>query len=637
MNSLQKWERKPVLLFVDDRPQQHGLLAAARADFIYLEKLVEMGIEPRVLLGDFARAEPYSTQLNQLGIETLDGEWYRENWENWLAENGRSIDYILFVGAYSVEKILSAIQRCSKAALIYRCDKGHTENQNSAISRCDVLLVSNAADQKLFRTRFPQKKVLVDPLCEAPDRLVSQKTISRMKKVLDASKDESLMRIAKTSGVAIKQKQARLIAFYLPQYHPIPENDEWWGDGFTEWRNVSKAEPLFSGHHQPHVPAELGYYDLRKKETRIAQADLARQYGIEGFCYYHYWFKGKRLLEHPLEELVKSGKPDFPFCICWANESWSRRWDGKDQEILMQQEYSEDDDRTHIRSLLPLFADKRYIRVNGKPMFLVYRTEKLPDPARTAEIWRNEARKAGIGELYLCRVESFIKSDPKEINFDAAVEFAPDWWNKGPQLNATSKVFDDADVNLKKVRDNNYIHTYKGLSKAMQAKENPVYKWFRCVTPSWDNWARRNEGASIFLDSSPGKYQAWLAGSVDNTNARLHGEERLVFVNAWNEWAEGNHLEPDQKFGRAYLEATSQALKDGQLATDVRRMKAMEEMKVNSLKVDRLTNQLANRNCQINELEQEMEDLLHSTSWRITKPIRWMKQRVLDLKKLFSG
>ena len=457
-----------------------------------------------------------------------------------------------------------------------------------------------------------------------------------MNEVLAAFRKEVNLRIAQSGGVA-GQKPARLIAFYLPQYHSIPENDEWWGDGFTEWRNVSKTEPLFSGHYQPHVPADLGYYDLRLEEVRMAQADLAKQYGIEGFCYYHYWFKGKRLLEQPLEALIRSGKPDFPFCICWANESWSRRWDGKSQEILLKQEYSEEDDRVHIQSLLPLFADQRYIRVNGKPLFLVYRTEDIPDPARTADIWREEARMAGIGELYLCRVESFVKSDPKEINFDAAVEFAPDWWNKGPRLEAGSRVPGVVDAELGKVFDNNYIHTYHGLAESMMAKEAPVYKWFRCVTPCWDNWARRNQGASVFLDSTPAEYQAWLASSIDNTNARLHGEERIVFVNAWNEWAEGNHLEPDQKFGRAYLESTRQALQDGQLATEVRQLIDLDEMKVNALKVDRLAKLLVGHKGEISGLEQELEDLLNSTSWRITSPIRWMKQRVLDLKKLFSG
>jgi hypothetical protein len=497
-----------------------------------------------------------------------------------------------------------------------------------------VLLALNRDDERRIRAKYPQRKVFIVPHIDA-GKLADDKTPNWMTGVLSASQDEAVFRIAKTSFDSSKQKPCRAIAFYLPQYHPIPENDEWWGEGFTEWRNVSKAKPLFSGHYQPHVPADLGYYDLLQEETRIAQAELARKYGIEGFCYYHYWFKGKRLLERPMQELIDSGKPDFPFCICWANESWTRRWDGKEQDILMKQEYCEDDDREHIQYLLPLFRDKRYIRVNGKPLFLVYRTENFPNPARTAETWREEARKAGVGELYLCRIESFEKNDPGEIGFDAGLEFAPDWWNKGPQLDAGSELLSQADSDLKDVCNNNYIHTYEGLADAMMAKEVPEYKWLRCVTPSWDNWARRNEGASVFLDSTPEKYREWLARVVDYTNERFLGEERLVFINAWNEWAEGNHLEPDQRFGHAYLEATKEALEEGEIAADVRSMTAYDEKWINSLmgQLAQKERQLSSFRCQLKELEEKKQELLESTSWQVTIPLRWIRQQIIDFKK----
>jgi hypothetical protein len=643
-------ERQAVMLIVDVAGRQDGLLADGNQSLTYLKMLMEIGIEPRFLSADFIRAEPFSSELNKLGCETLDGEWYRHNLEGWLKDQGQGIEYVLFQNPGPDDVVLSAIERCTRAALICRI---HDDGFDA--SPYDVLLVSSQAEQKSVQTQFPKKKILVDPFFEQvknldksadgkstvtgsfTSSLVSEQAASEMNEVLLASREESYSRIAKGMVASNGQTPVRLIAFYLPQYHPIPENDEWWGDGFTEWHNVTKAKPLFSGHYQPHVPADLGYYDLRQEETRIAQADLAEKYGIEGFCYYHYWFKGKRLLERPLKELISSGKPDFPFCICWANESWSRRWDGKDQEILMKQEYSEQDDRVHIQSLLPLFADERYIRVNGKPLMLVYRTDNLPDPARTAAIWRKEARNAGVGELYLCRVESFVKGGPHEIGFDASVEFAPDWWNKGPQLNADSEVFTQVDSSLRKICDNNFIHSYQGLTEAMLAKEIPDYKWFRCVTPSWDNWARRNEGASVFLDSTPEKYRAWLANTIDDASERLHGEERIVFINAWNEWAEGNHLEPDQKFGRAYLEATERALEDGQQATMVRWLKSRQDIKVNRLKVVNLSNQLTHLESRVDELEQEIRDMLNSTSWRMTGPLRWMKQQWLDLKKRFSG
>ncbi len=365
---------------------------------------------------------------------------------------------------------------------------------------------------------------------------------------------------------SFEKNPLRMIAFYLPQYHPIPENDEWWGKGFTEWRNVSQAKPLFTGHYQPHVPADLGFYDLRLQEARIAQADLARKHGIHGFCYYHYWFNGKRLLERPAEEMLASGKPDFPFCLCWANENWTRRWDGQDSSILMEQVYSEADDRAHIQDLFRFFTDSRYIRVNGKPLFLVYRTENMPDPARTAAVWREEALKAGIGDLYLVRVESAGCVNPHEIGFDASLEFAPDWDRMGPMVKSYGP--DDPElpeiIDLPSdVYDNNYTRDYVELMKQMLKKDQPTYPWFRCVTPAWDNSARRSEKAVILLGSSPPIYQQWLENVISKTMVTNRPGERLVFINAWNEWAEGTHLEPCIKWGRSYLKATKSGIENG--------------------------------------------------------------------------
>ncbi len=221
--------------------------------------------------------------------------------------------------------------------------------------------------------------------------------------------------------------RVRSLAFYLPQFHPIPENDEWWGDGFTEWTNVVPATPQFRGHHQPHVPADLGFYDLRVPEVRAAQADLALRFGVSGFCYYHYWFEGRRLLERPFDEVLRSGEPDFPFCLCWANENWTSAWDGKAREILIRQTYSPDDDLAHIRWLGVAFSDRRYIRVGGKPLLLVYRAHHLPDPLRTTERWRAEAERLGLGEIYLCSMQTgpAARIDPATLGFDAAVQFAP--------------------------------------------------------------------------------------------------------------------------------------------------------------------------------------------------------------------
>lgn len=353
----------------------------------------------------------------------------------------------------------------------------------------------------------------------------------------------------------------RLIAFYLPQFHPIPENDAWWGKGFTEWRNVVSAKPLFRGHYQPHLPADLGFYDLRVPEVREAQADLALEYGIYGFCYYHYWFNGRRLLERPLNEMLVSGKPTFPFCICWANENWTRAWDGKHDNVLLAQVYSHDDDIAHIKSLIAYFRDERYIRVHGKPVLLVYRTELLPNPQRTAELWRETCLAAGIGDLYLVRVESFQKNvDPKSIGFDSAVEFPP------LGLGIAPSSFPDNLIERIRLRPHAYrenrIFRYDAVVKHFINAGEAAYVRFGAVVPSWDNSPRRRSNALIVHESSPERYGTWLREIVQNTRARFRGDERLVFINAWNEWGEGNHLEPDQKWGRTYLEATCQALAD---------------------------------------------------------------------------
>ena len=365
----------------------------------------------------------------------------------------------------------------------------------------------------------------------------------------------------------------KAICFYLPQYHPVPENDEWWGKGFTEWRNVVKARPQFPEHNQPHIPADLGFYDLRLPEAREAQAALAKEYGIHGFCYYHYWFNGRRILERPFTEVLNSGNPDFPFCLCWANENWSRRWDGSDEHRLLEQTYSSEDDLAHIQSLIPVFKDNRYIRINGKPLLLVYRTSLLPDPARTAEIWRTEAARAGIGDLYLVCVESFAEVvDPASISFDASVEFAPfggmdgarKFYGKQHQLFANLGL-------LAKGYVENIVFDYKAMAQRMAQRSDVPWTRFRCATPSWDNSARRKSNAVIFHGSTPEAYEAWLATIVKQTNSKRQGDERIVFINAWNEWAEANHLEPDLKWGRAYLEATRRALltEDSEQATSI--------------------------------------------------------------------
>ncbi len=363
--------------------------------------------------------------------------------------------------------------------------------------------------------------------------------------MIGTSKDNTLL-----TGAILESP--RFIAFYLPQFYPTPYNDEWWGKGFTEWTNVAKARPRFRGHYQPHLPADLGFYDLRVPEVREAQADLARQYGVYGFCYYHYWFNGRRILERPLDEVLATEKPDFPFCICWANENWTRRWEGNTENVLLEQHYSAEDDAAHIQHLLRTLEDPRYIRIEGKLLVLFYRIELLPDPRHTAEIWRSAVRKAGLGDLFLVNVQSNFVRHPRDsasMGFDAAVRFQPNLYSF-----QASKFIHGLRA-LRSPKRNDRVFSYGELYRRWRSAPSPGNRSFECVTPMWDNSARRERRAFMLRDSTPRKYEAWLRDAVSRSKPDSEGH-RWVFVNAWNEWGEGCHLEPCQKWGRAYLEAT---------------------------------------------------------------------------------
>jgi lipopolysaccharide biosynthesis protein len=367
----------------------------------------------------------------------------------------------------------------------------------------------------------------------------------------------------------------RPIAIYLPQFHPIPENDTWWGAGFTEWTNVVKAKPRFKGHDQPHLPSDLGFYDLRVAETRQAQADLAKEYGIYGFCYYHYWFNGRRVLERPFREVFESGKPDFPFMLCWANENWTRRWDRKDHQVLLKQDYSEDDDKQHINYLIPFFKDPRYIKVDGKPVFIIYKDALFPDIKETVKVFRDEARKVGM-ELYLCKFDRHrdtLKGDPKELGFDAAIEFQPfspslkKYVKRKPRKQGSkylrlSKYLDFIRIKLsgKKPRKKDIVIDYNGFVDFDKSYPGPNYKLYPGVCPGWDNSSRRvNSHAQIFTGNTPSKFGDWVNAKIARFKP-FSPEENFLFINAWNEWAEGNHLEPCQRWGLQFLEAFKKAL-----------------------------------------------------------------------------
>ncbi|RUY57908.1 glycosyltransferase [Mesorhizobium sp. M7A.F.Ca.CA.001.09.2.1] len=347
-------------------------------------------------------------------------------------------------------------------------------------------------------------------------------------------------------------KPVRVIAFYLPQFHQIPENDEWWGQGFTEWTNVRPAEPQFIGHHQPHVPDSLGYYDLLDTAVQRHQIELAKLYGVEGFCFYFYWFAGKRLLERPLENWLADKSLDMPFCVCWANENWSRRWDGMDQEILIAQDHSPQDDLAFIAEVAPYLRDPRYIRIDGKPLLLVYRPSLLPAAAETARRWRTWCRENGIGEIFLAYTQSFESVPPHRYGFDAAVEFPPN--NSAPPnvTHTVTPLHEDFATT---------VYDWSIFPQRSETYSSRKYKLFRSVCPGWDNTARRKRGGTVFINNTPALYRRWLDNVIEDTLAHVsEPSERLVFVNAWNEWAEGAHLEPDSANGHAYLQATRDAL-----------------------------------------------------------------------------
>jgi lipopolysaccharide biosynthesis protein len=345
----------------------------------------------------------------------------------------------------------------------------------------------------------------------------------------------------------IAPTDVQLLAYYLPQFHEIPENNRWWGEGFTEWTNVRRAQPNFDGHDQPRVPSELGYYNLLDANVRAQQAALAKQYGITGFCYYHYWFKGKRLLETPLEQVLKSKQPDFPFCVFWANENWSKRWDGGNNELLIEQAHDADDDVAFIEHLLPYFADSRYIRINGRPLLMIYRIEQFANARETIARWAKVCRAHGEAAPYVVKADTRLSEPPHIYGADASVEFPPH------RLAATSLFVHDA-PGLRRDYQGTLID-FPSAAASLATAAEPAHTHFRTVMPGWDNSARKQLDGSIFLNSNPDLFRAWLRDTFARAEAMLPPGRRFVFVNAWNEWAEGAYLEPDQRHGRAMLEA----------------------------------------------------------------------------------
>lgn len=400
------------------------------------------------------------------------------------------------------------------------------------LANCSESVVSEAEEIKFCRS-------LQAMLGDEPDVPVVSAFIERLASA-----------ITSTRRIHPPLARARVIALYLPQFHPIPENDLWWGKGFTEWTNTGKAKPMFEGHYQPHVPADLGYYDLRVSETRQAQADLARQYGIEAFCYWHYWFAGQRLLERPFNEVLQSGQPDFPFCLAWANDTWTGIWHGAPERVLIEQTYPGPEDYiAHFEALLPAFRDRRYLKVNGSLVFLVYVPADLPDARQFTGLWQELASRAGLPTFHFVAVGVH---EPEQFGCQSAVADSPFVEMRIPPLDVSA-----LDGGMPPV-----VYQYEDLVQHLREKRLADNE-YPLVIPNWDNTPRSGSNGLVLHESSPELFRAMMDDAVSVVEKRSDREQRIIFVKSWNEWAEGNHLEPDLRYGHAYLEAIRDAITKG--------------------------------------------------------------------------
>jgi hypothetical protein len=384
-----------------------------------------------------------------------------------------------------------------------------------------------------------------------------------------------------------RRRRARLIALYLPQFHPIPENDAWWGTGFTEWTNVARARPLFAGHYQPRIPADLGFYDLRLVETRAAQAALAREAGIEGFCYWHYWFGGKRLLERPFNEVLTSGEPDFPFCLGWANQTWSGIWYGDPARVLIEQTYpGADDDERHFYTVLQAFHDRRYIRVRDMPVFMIFQPRELPHLHTFIDRWQSLALTNGLKGIHFVAHLSHHEwaVDYESSGFSGAmvathlkmlavclrditamyagrIRQRSGGFRLAEALRASRRIayYARRKVRARMLWPSPSIFYYEDAAMFFLNQFQPKSNWYPCVIPGWDNSSRSGLRSVILVGSTPELFRRHLQEGIGLVAGR-EPEDKLVFVKSWNEWAEGNYLEPDQRFGHQYLEAVRETV-----------------------------------------------------------------------------
>lgn len=354
----------------------------------------------------------------------------------------------------------------------------------------------------------------------------------------------------------------RIIAFYLPQYHPIKQNDKWWGKGFTEWTNVARARSLFPGHKQPHIPADLGFYDLRYPEIKEEQVKLAKEAGIEAFCYYHYWFgNNEQIMEKPFNDVLSTGKPKFPFCLCWANHSfYKKNWDLKAKNVLLaEQKYlGEEDDIKHFYSLLPAFRDYRYLKVNGRCFFFIYDPLAFPNVADFLKLWRRLAKENGLNDFYFVCTDSDSRNKNYllSLGFDAICNV--DILNVHHHLNIFSKVFLYILRNWFKIPS---IFSYKKAIKYMISKDSNERQVIPTIVPNWDHTPRSGGKGTVLFNSNPELFKVLAKKAIDVVKNKPV-DEQIIMLKSWNEWGEGNYMEPDLEFGHGYINALKDALQN---------------------------------------------------------------------------
>ncbi|PBN41354.1 hypothetical protein SxD43FB_22270 [Sphingobium sp. D43FB] len=429
------------------------------------------------------------------------------------------------------------------AALIFDALK-KIDNKKQTIDKILSIKIKGSDSYLPFSSRLRNEKVDISTLMPALDKIIGVRVRNEYISIRDSLIDGI------ESPLNSRADLVKPIAFYLPQFHPFPENNEWWGDGFTEWTNVTAAKSYWPEHYQPHVPADFGYYDLRVEDVQRKQIDLAKKFGIQGFCYYYYWFSGKNLMTMPIDRHVEKDF-EFDFCLCWANENWSRRWDGSENDVLMAQRHIEEDDVSFINSCIKYFKSSRYITIDGAPLLLVYRVSLLQNPSETIARWRAIVKEAGFPDLHVSMVESFGLNDPHAYGCDSGCQFPPHGV-VAPEINSSTKQLDPS--------FRGRIYDYQEVVRTEIARPKPSYTQFRCAMPSWDNTSRKGLDGNVFAKSSPELFETWLSYLINQARENLPVEQRFVFINAWNEWAEGAHLEPDSKNGQKFLQAVRRAL-----------------------------------------------------------------------------